>query len=106
MARLRVSSHRLQIEAGRWSRPIRTPINERKCIICDVLEDEYHFILECQIYDELRKKFIKKQYWKHPNMVKLIDLLTNENETNLKRLSIFIYKSFEKRNDILYGING
>ena len=48
MARFRVSSHRLQIEAGRWSRPIRTPIiDEHKCIVCNYLEDEYHFILEC-----------------------------------------------------------
>ena len=32
--RLRVSSHRLEIEAGRRSRPNRTPINERLCITC------------------------------------------------------------------------
>ena len=103
MVRLRVSSHRLQIEAGRWSRPTRTPVNERKCLICNVLEDEYHFILECSMYTELRKQFIHKKYWKHPNMVKFIELLNNENDTNRKKLGIFVYKSFEKRNEMLYG---
>jgi hypothetical protein len=28
---LRVSSHRLQIEADRWSRPATIPVNERLC---------------------------------------------------------------------------
>ena len=29
--RLRVASHRLEIEAGRWHKPNRTPVEERKC---------------------------------------------------------------------------
>ena len=49
LSRLRLSSHRLQIEAGRWVKPVRTPINDRKCLVCDKLEDEYHFVVECSI---------------------------------------------------------
>ena len=30
-SKLRMSSHRLEIEAGRWVRPIRKPLDERKC---------------------------------------------------------------------------
>ena len=55
---------------------------------------------------ELRKKFINIKYWKYPNMIKFIDLLTNENEANTKKLGIFVYKAFENRNEILYGANG
>ena len=50
LSKIRVSSHRLEIEAGRWARPHSTPINDRKCLVCQVLEDEYHFIIECQMY--------------------------------------------------------
>ena len=39
MTKLRVSSHRLEVEIGRWSRPVSTPFDERKCRICDKLED-------------------------------------------------------------------
>jgi len=46
LSRLRVSSHRLHVEAGRWTRPVSTPFNERKCQICNTLEDEYHFVIE------------------------------------------------------------
>ena len=30
IARLRCSSHRLEIEAGRWHKPTRTPVENRK----------------------------------------------------------------------------
>ena len=43
LARVRVSSHRLEIEAGRWARP-HIPVGERKCSICNQTEDEYHFV--------------------------------------------------------------
>ena len=48
--RLRVASHRLEIEAGRWAQPNRIPINDRKCTVCNVLENEYHFVIECSLY--------------------------------------------------------
>ena len=51
-----MSSHRLAIESGRWVKPIRLPFEERKCTDCNVLEDEYNFIFECNRYTELRKK--------------------------------------------------
>ena len=47
LSKLRVSSHRLEVESGRWLKPHATPFENRKCKICGVLEDEYHFVLEC-----------------------------------------------------------
>ena len=44
-SRFRVSSHRLHIEAGRWTRPLSTPISDRKCARCNTIEDEYHFVM-------------------------------------------------------------
>ena len=36
--------------------------NERICTMCNKksVEDEYHFILECDRYSDIRCKFIKK----------------------------------------------
>ena len=53
LTKLRVSSHRLQIEAGRWSKPNSTPRNERLCRL-NKLEDEFHLLLECTLYNQLR----------------------------------------------------
>ena len=68
MTKLRTSSHRLEIEVGRWARPNRILIDEGKCITCNKLEDEFHFLLECSLYNDLRNQYIKKYYWKRPNI--------------------------------------
>ena len=60
ITRLRVASHLLEIETGRWHKPNRTPIEERKCLICNCLKDEFHFVLECQLNQDLRNEYIKK----------------------------------------------
>ena len=41
LCKLRVSSHRLEIETGRWTKPNKTPIDARKCKMYNLLEDEY-----------------------------------------------------------------
>ena len=62
VCKLRMSSHRLAIESGRWVRPVRIPIEERKCVYCDLLEDEFHFVLECKCYTELRNRYIPRYF--------------------------------------------
>ncbi len=42
--KLRVSSHRLAVESGRWHKPRKIPFENRICYVCNVLEDEYHFL--------------------------------------------------------------
>ena len=97
LCKLRVSSHRLEVEMGRWAKPNKIPLDNRKCRVCGVLEDEFHFILECAIYDGLRKTYIKRYYWQNPNMPKFIELLTSENSKIIKNLSCFIEKAFKMR---------
>ena len=75
LSRLRLSSHRLEVEVGRWTKPNKTPIENRKCQICNVLEDEFHFLFECPLYTNLRKLYIHSYYWRRPNMPKFIELL-------------------------------
>ena len=38
LSRLRVSSHRLEVETGRWAKPNKIPLTDRKCKICNVLK--------------------------------------------------------------------
>ena len=40
LSKLRLSSHRLLIESGRWNRPQPIPREQRLCAICNYLEDE------------------------------------------------------------------
>ena len=99
--RLRVASHRLEIEAGRWHQPNRIPVEERKCVNCNSLEDEFHFLLECSLYQDLRQIYIKRYFWTRPNVPKFVELLQSDNKNIIKNLSVYIYKSFERRTELL-----
>ena len=104
LTRLKVSSHRLEVEAGRWQKPIRKPFHDRKCVFCDKLEDEYHFIAECTLYKDLRKTYINSYFWKRPSMLKITQLFKSDNVKQLKNLGVYIYKAFDKRRLILQNI--
>ena len=105
LARLRVSSHRLEIEVGRWAR-LHIPVGERKCSICNQLEDEYHFVLECQLYKNLRRKYIDRFYWNRPSMYKFVELIKSSNSKTILNLAIYTYKAFKIRNSELYTADG
>ena len=75
-----MSSHRLEIESGRWTRPNSTPLDDKKCSLRNVLEDEFHFVIECNMFTELRKN-ISMYYWNRPSMHKFISLINNQNQT-------------------------
>ena len=94
ICKYRISAHILSIETGRY---YNVDKNNRLCTNCDTssIEDEYHFILECKKYSQIREKYIKKYYWRNPSTFKLIQLLSVRNIKELNNLGIFL-KSAEK----------
>ena len=95
-----MSSHRLEVEVGRWKKPNRVPISDRKCSSCQTLE--YHFILECKIYIDLRRRLIPKYFWIRPNMHKFIELMNCTNRGCIRKLGTYIYQTFKRRTELLY----
>lgn len=59
--RLRSCSLPLAVETGRYSKP-KTPMNERICKFCQShsVENEMHFLLECDLYTDLRQLLFEK----------------------------------------------
>ena len=57
LAKLRLSSHKLYVEQRRYR---NIQCNDRICSFCnlDKVEDEYHFILVCPLYNVLRKTYL------------------------------------------------
>ena len=49
----------LEIERGRHTRPI-TPVENRRCPKCNVIENEIHFVLECTINQKERLELFDK----------------------------------------------
>ena len=87
---------------GRWAKPNKIPLANRICKSCSVLEDEFHFILECTFFQTLRKTYIKKFFW-NTKYAETIELNTTENINMLKNLSVHIEKAFRLRNEIVFA---
>lgn len=103
LSRLRTSAHRLEVESGRWARPVKKPIDQRLCTFCGVLEDEFHFVLQCPVYNTERHKHIDKRFYKRPNMLKFIELMTSDSKRIVENLACFVQKSFVLRNALFYN---
>ena len=59
LTKFRLSAHKLRIERGRY---LNIKPEERICEHCNLnaIEDEKHFVLECPLYDNLRKKLLSE----------------------------------------------
>lgn len=73
LTKFRTSSHSLYIETGRYD---NTPRESRLCRFCNmnVIENEYHFLLVCPNYRELRNRYLKPYYCHWPNIYKFESL--------------------------------
>ena len=65
---------------GIWARPERIEFDDRKCKLCNSnkLEEEFHFVLECPLYDHIRKQYIGQFYFRGPSMFKFIELVSSK----------------------------
>ena len=93
LSRFRISANRLEVKIGRWHKPV--PLNERKCRTClNCLEDEFHFLLECPLYNELRKHIlnhINGKDWIWQKLLKVDNRKQNLSWFNIKwKLYMFI----------------
>ena len=85
IGRLRTSSHNLKVEMGRRS---RTPREQRLCVCGNGVEDEEHFLVDCLLYDDIRRKHGVK------NMT-VSELLGSEKYVD------YVYDLYERRKEIV-----
>ena len=94
LAQFRVSAHGLEIEKGRYSGIARS---DRICMPCQLsVEDEYHFVLICDIYKDLRDKCLPRQIVQSPSVFKFNRLLSVSNEQTLNNLGLFLFHAAER----------
>ena len=57
LTKFRLSNHHLMIEKGRYE---NRPLCDRTCPFCpDQIENEFHFLIKCPIYTELRARMLE-----------------------------------------------
>lgn len=100
LSKLRLGSHNLMVERGRWQTPI-IDFTNRICTECQEIEDEYHFVLKCKRYTNLRKQYIPKTLIDKPNMFELIKLVDSKDVNVLRKFGIFCHKAFSEYNAVV-----
>lgn len=96
LAKIRLSSHALAIETGRHR---GIPRENRKCTLCNTndIEDEYHFIIVCPLFNNLRNVYLPNYYTRSPSMFKFIQLLNTTSVKRLKNLATYIREATKLR---------
>jgi len=98
LTKLRLCSHQLEIETGRFNNVDRV---RRLCKLCNlnVVESEFHFVLCCPLYQELRRKYNIPNAFNTMN--KFIKLMSSTQTGVLRRLAKFVYFSMKQRSQTL-----
>ena len=95
LSTFRTSAHDLMIEKGRH---LGIERNLRYCLFCNnVIECEFHFVLVCPLYKELRFKYIPQKLYLHPNLNKFFILMASTDKEIIRNLSMFIFYASKKR---------
>ena len=101
--KFRISDHKLLIAEGRRKRPI-IPRNERICKTCNKIEDESHFLIDCDNYNYDRIEEFKKITSQFPNFAEITDsknkfifLMSQQNKEVTILIASCIYNWSEKR---------
>ena len=91
LAKIRLGSHNFKIERGRWQKP-KVDFNDRTCPSCDCIEDEYHALVECPRFADIRSSYLDKSLKKKPSMFKFVQLLDSTSKQKLEKNSQLILR--------------
>ncbi len=105
-SKIRISAHCLRIEKGRYSIPKILP-EDRICQVCDMheIEDEYHFIMRCKLYECERKKLLSSlsDFLDIDNLPPdqlFITLMSSQEYDIVKTIVQFTSTAYEIRNNV------
>ena len=91
IAKLRTSSHVLEIERGRHAKP-KIATHLRTCTVCHMIEDEEQFVTVCEINESERKAL-------HRKIENIYPLFKNMNERQM-----FLYIMSNKDRQVQNGL--
>ena len=79
ISKFRLSAHSLKVETGRYDATAR---ENRLCTMCNLedIEDEYHFILKCPNYTDIRNLHSNTYFTTRPSVYKLTKLFSSSNK--------------------------
>ena len=107
LTKFRCSAHELRIEKGRHSNEL---LADRVCRLClkhtgnYVLEDEFHFLMCCPLYENLRGQYLFELTAGQKSYEAFLTLLCDESENSQLNLASFIYQAYKVRRTLLQDL--
>ena len=94
MAEFRIGSPSLDCNNRR---NLQFPRHERLCTKCNRQEvcDEFHFLFQCSLLDEIRLAYIPRYYRIRPNAFKMETLLSTNQRAVLLKVAKFVFKGLK-----------
>ena len=91
ITKIRLSSHVFMIERARWN--VRIPkLKDRVCAYCNVIESEYHVLIECPRFTNERYGCVPQDLIKYPNMSNFKKFLTSSDENIQVKLGSLCFR--------------
>lgn len=91
---IRLSSHNFMVERGRWN---KLQIGDRKCSVCDDVEDEFHCLVKCVTFKKFQMLYLPNCLKDNPNMYKFISWLKDSSVVTVMqsaKLSLNVLKQY------------
>ena len=93
ITKLRLGSHHFMVERGRWA---NLEFIDRICFECNEIEDEYHVVMNCKKYNDIRIKHLPATLYKKPSMYKFVEYINSEDVYKLKKLGLYMFYVFKR----------
>ena len=91
LCKFRTNNHKLPVEVYSWSyfKKLR---NDRICFMCEAndIGDEYHYLMLCPAFRDLRILYLPKYYRERPSVFKFIELMKLESGPLLVKVARFV----------------
>jgi len=105
-AKFRCSNHMLEIEEGRKYGIL---MEHRICKLCEVqgktvIEDEYHLLLKCNAYSDLRKNYTHLSDMENPTYADFIRIMSSEDERVIKDTASYLWNAFSLRSNLICNL--
>ena len=91
ITKIRLSSHLFYIERGRWEKQKIEAI-DRKCVFCNTIEDEYHCLIECPRFKDVRKKCLPIDLIRKPSMFHFVNFIQCLDKSSFNKVGLLCYK--------------
>ena len=87
LCKFRCGNHKLPVAKCRYL--AEQPLESCPFCALNVQGDEFHYILVCPAFSDVRKKYVKSYFYNRPNVIKLHQLFNSNALKQIKNLSKF-----------------